>query len=234
MFTHSEKIGALGEALAKAQAEVEGASKDRVNPHFKSAYATLASVMEACRQALSKNGIAVVQAPSARGSDVTVSTILMHASGEWIEASLTASARDASPQSVGSAVTYLRRYGLMSMVGIAPEDDDGNEAQVHHEYRQVQERPTPQEKPRPRQEETPDAFKEVTRRLLTVFPGEEEGRPDRLAWWWDRFKTSRDAVMPDDWNPRSAFDQADVKRKALILETAKRLVENETHPEDRK
>lgn len=242
MFTHSEKIGALGEALAKAQAEVEGASKDSANPHFRSKYASLAAVIDACRAALSKNSIAVVQAPSAKGSEVTVSTILMHASGEWIEASLTASARDASPQSVGSAVTYLRRYGLMSMVGIAPEDDDGNEAQVFPSGRfepptppRVQERTTPQERPKAPAAPAPgiDAFAEVVELLQRVFPG-DEGRADRLSWFWDRFKTGRDAVMPEGWNPAKAFNASDEKRKAKVLETAKALVESETHPEDRR
>ncbi len=132
----SQTIGAIAAALAKAQGEVMGAAKDRVNPHFKAPYATLASVWEACRGALSKHGIAVVQSPSADGAVVSVETRLIHSSGEWIACSLSAAGRDATPQSVGSATTYLRRYGLMSMVGIAPEDDDGNDSQpaVHHEH----------------------------------------------------------------------------------------------------
>lgn len=138
MTETSQTVGALAAALAKAQAEIEGAAKDRVNPHFKSSYATLASVWDACRPALSKHGLAVVQSPESDGPAVTVHTTLLHASGEWMRSSLTASARDGTPQSIGSALTYLRRYSLASMVGVAPEDDDGNDAQPRFDQRPQQ------------------------------------------------------------------------------------------------
>lgn len=122
----SDSIAALAAALAKAQGEIEGAVKDKSNPHFKSSYADLASGWEACRAPLSKNGLAVVQPASANGAAVTVTTILMHSSGEWIEGELTMTAGQNTPQGIGSCLTYARRYALFSMIGIAPEDDDGN------------------------------------------------------------------------------------------------------------
>jgi hypothetical protein len=122
----SASIAAIAGALAKAQAEIQGAAKDKVNPHFKSSYADLASVWDACRLPLSKNGLSVAQPASAFGPSVTVTTILMHSSGEWIEGSLTMTAVQNTPQGIGSCLTYARRYALSSMVGIAPEDDDGN------------------------------------------------------------------------------------------------------------
>jgi len=124
----SSSIAALAAALAKAQGEMEAAAKANVNPHFKSKYADLASVWEACRGPLSKNGLAILQPVSADGPKVTVTTILAHASGEWISEALTMTAQQNTPQGVGSAITYGRRYGLSSMVGIAPDDDDGNAA----------------------------------------------------------------------------------------------------------
>jgi hypothetical protein len=124
----SESIAALAAALSKAQGEMEAAAKANVNPHFKSRYADLASVWEACRAPLSKHGLAVLQPVSADGARVTVTTILAHSSGEWISESLTMTAAQNSPQGVGSTITYGRRYGLSSMVGIAPDDDDGNAA----------------------------------------------------------------------------------------------------------
>lgn len=127
----SAGIGKIAAALAKAQAQIEGATKGAVNPHFLSKYADLASVWEACRVALTANEIAVVQMPSAAGPQVTVTTMLLHSSGEWMQSSLTMHAADAKPQAIGSAITYGRRYGLASMVGVAPEDDDGNTAQGH-------------------------------------------------------------------------------------------------------
>lgn len=125
----SEQIGELAAALAKAQGEMGGAKKDAANPFFKSKYADLASVWEACRAALSKNGLCVVQAPSADGPKVSVETMLAHTSGQWIKDTLTVQAKDDGPQAVGSAITYLRRYAMQGMTGVAPEDDDGNEAQ---------------------------------------------------------------------------------------------------------
>jgi hypothetical protein len=146
--TNEGAIGALAEALAKAQAEVQGATKDSENPFFGSRYADLASVWAACRKALTDHGLSVVQAPSTsftgepetytyttkRGEErsgirvattVTVTTRILHATGAWIEAETSAMLPSADPQAVGSAITYLRRYGLASMVGVAPEDDDG-------------------------------------------------------------------------------------------------------------
>lgn len=124
----SESIAALAAALSKAQGEIAGASKDKTNPHFKAKYADLASVWDACRSALSKNGLAVMQPASANGPSVTVTTILAHTSGEWIEGELTMTALQNTPQGIGSCLTYARRYALASMVGVAPEDDDANEA----------------------------------------------------------------------------------------------------------
>lgn len=124
--TRSESIAALAAALAKAQGEMEGAAKANINPHFKSKYADLASVWDACREPLSKHGLSVLQPVSADGARVTVTTILAHSSGEFISEALTMTAAQNTPQGVGSTITYGRRYGLASMVGIAPEDDDGN------------------------------------------------------------------------------------------------------------
>lgn len=124
----SDSIAALAAALAKAQGEIEGASKDKTNPHFKSSYADLASVWGACRAPLSKNSLAVLQPAFADGPCVTVTTILAHSSGEFIEVDLTMTAQQNTPQGIGSCMTYARRYALSSLVGIAPEDDDGNAA----------------------------------------------------------------------------------------------------------
>jgi len=129
----SEQIGDLAASLAAAQAEMEGASKDSSNPFFKSKYADLSSVRAACVPFLSKHGLAVVQSPSITltaeyGAGVTVETRLIHKSGQWMAGTLSCSVKDTSPQSVGSAITYLRRYALQSFAGVAPEDDDAEAA----------------------------------------------------------------------------------------------------------
>ena len=126
---HSEKLGTLAAALAKVQGQIKGAVKDSANPFFKSKYADLMSVWDACRAALSANNIAVVQRCFGNAATVCVRTRLIHSSGEWIEDELAMTAKDATPQSIGSAITYARRYGLSAMVGVAPEDDDAESAQ---------------------------------------------------------------------------------------------------------
>jgi len=125
-MNHSEQINEIAAAIAKAQGQIKGASKDANNPFFKSKYADLASVWDACRGALSANGLAVIQSPSAIGTSVSVDTLLTHSSGQWVAGTVSVTAKEDSPQAIGSAITYLRRYALQSFVGVAPEDDDGN------------------------------------------------------------------------------------------------------------
>jgi len=125
----SETIKDLASALSKAQAIIEGAKKDSTNPHFKSKYADLAAVWDACRDALTKNGLSVVQAPGpCAASQMEMTTMLMHSSGEWIRETLTIPLQKVDAQGYGSATTYARRYALAAMVGVAPDDDDGNAA----------------------------------------------------------------------------------------------------------
>jgi hypothetical protein len=134
----SDSIAKLAEALSKAQGSIEGALKDSNNPFYNSRYADLASVWGVCRKPLSENGIAVIQLPSFDGENATVETILAHASGEWFSSTLSmAPVKEVkgegvkpwlTPQGVGSAISYARRYALASMVGIYQEDDDANVA----------------------------------------------------------------------------------------------------------
>lgn len=115
-------------ALAAAQMQMGKALKDSSNPAFKSKYADLASVMEACMGALNGNGIAVFQPTFDDERGRYVKTILAHISGATLECRVPLIVSKNDMQGYGSAVTYARRYGLMSMAGIAPEDDDGNAA----------------------------------------------------------------------------------------------------------
>ena len=125
----------LAKALVTAQAAMSHAAKDSKNPHFKSAYSSLASVIDAVRPALSANGLSFVQMlhsasthPSFEGG-VAVETVLIHESGEQLSCGtlfIPASKQDA--QGYGSAISYAKRYSLQSALGIASEDDDGNAA----------------------------------------------------------------------------------------------------------
>jgi hypothetical protein len=127
---HSESIKEIATALAKAQATMHGAAKDRKNPAFKSEYATLASVVEAARGPLTENGICFIQSPGAmEEGGISVATTLVHTSGEWFKSTVTMPVKDRSnAQAVGSAITYGCRYSLMAMLGLPPVDDDGNAA----------------------------------------------------------------------------------------------------------
>lgn len=126
-MNHSETIGKLSEALAKAQGAFKPALKDSANPFFKSAYLSLSGAIEACRDALSVNGLAIVQALDG-GERLYLVTTLLHSSGEWINSHYPVAPVKNDPQGIGSALTYARRYSLMAMVGIAAEDDDGEAA----------------------------------------------------------------------------------------------------------
>lgn len=118
----------LAAALCKAQAEMEGAKKDTTNPHFNRKYADLASVWTAIREPLTKNGLSVVQLLRSIDGGVECETILLHTSGEQISDTFAVPASKSDAQGYGSAATYARRYSLMALVGVAPEEDDGNAA----------------------------------------------------------------------------------------------------------
>jgi dsDNA-binding SOS-regulon protein len=133
----SATLGKLALALAKAQGKMSPAPKDKENPYYKSHYADLGSVIAACREPLAENELALVQFARVEGGQVTVQTRLLHSSdefiacelslpvvrqgqgGQWIPAS--------DPQSIGSAITYGRRYALGALLAIATEEDDDGE-----------------------------------------------------------------------------------------------------------
>lgn len=122
-MSQSETIGALVTALVAASGEFDAATKSATNPHFRSKYADLDTVVSATAPALRKHGLAIIQRFTV---DDTLQTILVHSSGEWISGEQRLHAAKLDPQGIGSASTYARRYGWMAIIGIAPEDDDGN------------------------------------------------------------------------------------------------------------
>jgi len=115
-------------AMAAAQADMGPVFKDAANPAFRSKYASLAAVCEAVLPAMNKHGLTVIQAPGTANGEVTIETIIGHASGTMMRTSLALKPAKPDPQGVGSAITYGRRYALLSLAGVAPEDDDGNAA----------------------------------------------------------------------------------------------------------
>ncbi len=125
----SENINELATALCEAQKAIKNAHKDSANPFFKSKYADLTSTWEACRDALTVNGLAVVQSISTASTAVTtLETTLAHKSGQWITSSCPLINLKGDMQGLGSAISYARRYSLAAIVGVVADDDDGNAA----------------------------------------------------------------------------------------------------------
>ena len=119
----------IAAALVKAQRTFGPALKDKTNPAFKSRYADLSACIDAVMESLNSNGIALIQKQHPYDGGVSIETVFLHESGESFSAGiLSVPASKQDPQGYGSALTYARRYSLMSACGIAPEDDDGNAA----------------------------------------------------------------------------------------------------------
>ena len=139
----SEQINELAAALAKAQGQIEGAKKSSSNPFFKSKYADLAECWNTCREALTANGISVIQMPEEINENgrLNITTMLAHSSGQYISSTLTMTVTKLDPQAIGSAITYGRRYALAAMVGLSQEDDDGEKAMARPKDKKSAESP---------------------------------------------------------------------------------------------
>ncbi len=173
-------------ALAKAQSEMGKAMKDSKNPHFNSKYADLSSVRDACVPALNDNGFAVIQTNGSDAEGEFVKTIFAHESGGFFETPIRLRIGKNDMQGYGSAMTYARRFGLMSLAGLAPEDDDGNAAAKNPPKRQVE---PPHD---PRTGEVIDAPR-------TLAESATSGLRDA---WLDGIKDS----LPPDYTPRQMYE----------------------------
>lgn len=123
------KAASLSAAMAKAFAEIEAATKSATNPHFKAKYADLGAVIEAVKPPLIKHGLFFTQRSHPAENGVSVETVLHHEGGEELSLGvLFVPANKQDAQGFGSALTYARRYGLMTAFGVPAEDDDGNAA----------------------------------------------------------------------------------------------------------
>lgn len=133
---HSESIAKFAEAFANFQAEVTDPKLDAKTDYktksgqlVKFKYSSLPEILRTVRPILSKHGIALLQEPKTEGAEVSITTILIHKSGEWIKFEpLKMRANSVSAQEIGSAVTYGRRYNISSVLGLGVEDDDDGNA----------------------------------------------------------------------------------------------------------
>lgn len=174
-MNRSENVSELAKSLIAFQQEVQDPRKDESNPFFKSKYVTLDNLINSVRPVLSKHNLAFLQIPSNNGDFITIKTILMHSSGEYIEADeLRLHPVKNDPQGMGSAITYGRRYALQSILGIAwEEDDDGNAASLPQNKQQN----TPQNKPKTAEEKKKaEAINELKKQMGILQINDKEVR----------------------------------------------------------
>lgn len=159
MYQQSESIGALAAALAKAQGQIESVPRNAKNPHLGNKYADLASIRDAVRGPLAANELAVTQMTmTTDDGGLSLRTMLMHSSGEWVASTMAAPKPEAqrginAMQAMGSSISYLRRYALSAILGLATDDDDdGHAAGPARGERQQEQRQAP---PRREQQQAP-------------------------------------------------------------------------------
>lgn len=126
--TQSESIDELAKAMVKVQIGLPGAKPSVENTFYKNKYANLADCLEAGREILTENGLCVLQTLGGSAESPSVITTLMHVSGQWIKGEGHMTPDKKGPQGTGSAITYARRYGYSSIIGLHQEDDDGEKA----------------------------------------------------------------------------------------------------------
>ncbi len=174
----SSSVAELAKALSQAQSEMKPAKKDSENPFFKSHYADLASVWDAIREPFTKHGLSVVQLPSSGHYGVGVTTLLLHVSGEWVSGDLVMKPIKDEPQSIGSCLTYARRYALSAIAGVATEDDDG--------YAATQPKPQPV----PHVKETPAVRPVTPPAAAAPAPPVQNGDPTAFVWRMGKWKSA--------------------------------------------
>ena len=198
--SESEDLGKLFEALAKAQLEMEVAKTDSTNPFFKSNYADLASIVKASRPFLAKNGLSVAQriAPNEQGQ-LNLYTRLCHASGQWMESMMPVVPPKNDIQTIGSYITYLRRYNYASIVGVVAsgEDDDGETAMVA---------------PRQHKSGADVRTDKITKAQLEVLSNELEGHEEILESLLSGFKIGKLADLPSSRYTKCISRIREIKR----------------------
>jgi hypothetical protein len=177
-MTQSESIAQLAPAFVAAQAAIEAAKKDAENPFFKSNYADLAEVWRVVKAAFAPQGLSILQFPeAAEDGSVTLTTTILHESGEWMAGTMPVRVAKDDPQGVGSGLTYARRYALAAMCGVVADEDDDGEAAMG---RGVQPGKTQRVKAAPREappQDKPGTIGEAGRKQLVALcvDAEREG-----------------------------------------------------------
>lgn len=186
----SEQIDKLAPALVQVQTHAGPALKDSNNPAFRSKYADLASCWEAVREPLAKAGIVVLQEATLSDAGVSVTTRLLHASGQWMQTEpLTIPLAKRDAHTVGSGITYGKRYSLSAALGIVADDDDGNAAVGHAPVKPAVREPDPKSYASWRDDlasvvpEGVEALKDAWQASPLEFRQYLTDQPTHAAWW---------------------------------------------------
>jgi hypothetical protein len=185
----SEQINELAKAMALAQNQMRPASKDGLNPHFRSRYSNISSVWDSIREPLTANGLTVWQDVETIDKSVSVTTRVIHNSGQWVEfGPLIIPLVKFDPQAIGSATSYAKRYALCAAIGVVSddEDDDGEKAQARNYKAPIE----------PKIEEPDLTHAEVMEFVNSVCPEV----PDKLKTYIDEI------VQKSNWDYRKTVD----------------------------
>lgn len=157
MCSKSETITKIAAALVAFHGEIRSISHDSENPHFRSQYTSLDHMIDETKPILFKHGLTVMQFPGGDGEKITIRTMILHSSGEWIESEpLTLKPVKLDPQGAGSAITYARRYSYAAALSLSlGDDDDGNAASAGQ---QQNTRPAAQSQPSQQRSNQPSAM----------------------------------------------------------------------------
>jgi ERF superfamily len=178
----SETTAELFTALSVAQGQISAASKSSINPHFKSRYADLNSLRDAIQEAMTQNGLGVIQCPRVNGNHVEVETFITHKSGEYIAETLQMPFARNDAQAIGSALTYCRRYSLGSLLNLSADDDDGNAAVA------LSGKQDSQGSSKAEHSNIKDEAKKIA----------QDGTEALTVWWNNLTKESRESFSKDD------------------------------------
>lgn len=217
----SEKISQIAEALMNAQGRMEGVVRDSQNPFHKNRYASLEAVIDTVKPVLQAQDLCFVQFPGAiENGCITVTTRIMHISGEWIESDAQIPLTKMDAQSAGSAITYLCRYSLMAALGVPPIDDDANFADYGNS--EPVKKVTPAPAPAPAKKEVAPETDEVARNFYRVAAKTaidlQKTTADLKDWWKSETDNRRKhGIVPGDpvyADIKEHFDTVGIKLKA--------------------
>ncbi len=201
-MNHSESIKQIAAALAAFQREVKDPTRNGENPHFKSKYVQLDGLLAAVRPILANHGLSLMQSTGGDGVNISVSTLIMHTSGEWIETEpLVLKAQQATPQGAGSACTYGRRFSLSAALGVAwDDDDDGNAASAQKPAPKAEDKPAPktEDKPAPKAKAgKADSRAEYMAKIKAAMQSQHISADDGKAIWRLKFGAQSTADLND-------------------------------------